>query len=412
MNALILKIEKPGYGGLFIARHEGKVVMVKGAVLPGETVAAEVDSDKKDYLTASVTEIIEPSTERTEPRCTHFGVCGGCSYQHIPYNLQVRLKEDILRDSLKRVAKIDISLDNSIINKEPWHYKIRAQFKLSDSGIGFHKQATRDAVPLDKCPIMTAGINESIPRTGPLLKGTGIKEIHITEGNSIIAQVIARESDLRPSDAGKLASALLDSGISGVTVIRGNTMPMKFGISFTSLRINSIDYTLSPSSFVQSNWRLNCIVADFIKKHLQPLHGKKILDLYAGAGNFALPLAQEAEVTAVEGNPFAIEDGRRNIKINGIKNFRFIHSPAEDIHTDEHFDIVILDPPRPGLTKKAMRKVIKILPETIVYVSCNPSTFARDLRTLTDKYEIESVRMIDFFPQTSHIEALAFLRLK
>jgi 23S rRNA (uracil1939-C5)-methyltransferase len=259
---------------------------------------------------------------------------------------------------------------------------------------------------------MSAGINECIPKIGPLLKNTGIKEIHITEGDPLIAQVIAREKDLRPSDAGKLTSALLDAGISGVTVIRGNTVPMKFGPSFTSLHLNNIKYTLSPSSFVQSNWKLNCIVAAFMKKHLQPLQGKKILDLYAGAGNFALPLAQEAEVTAVEGNPFAIEDGRRNIEINGIKNFRFIHSPAEDIHTDEHFDTVILDPPRPGLTKKAMRKVMKILPETIVYVSCNPATFARDLRTLIDKYEIESVRMIDFFPQTSHIEALAFLRLK
>ncbi len=147
-----------------------------------------------------------------------------------------------------------------------------------------------------------------------------------------------------------------------------------------------------------------------MKETLQPLKDKKILDLYAGAGNFSLPLAKDARVIAVEESRAAIKDGTRNLKINKIRNCKFIRSTSENFQAKDHIDIVIIDPPRPGLAKRAMSNVLSLLPERIVYISCNPATFARDLKILLAKYEVESLRMADFFPQTYHIETLAFLR--
>jgi 23S rRNA (uracil1939-C5)-methyltransferase len=169
-------------------------------------------------------------------------------------------------------------------------------------------------------------------------------------------------------------------------------------------------YTVSPWSFFQSNWALNCEVIRTIKEALGPLEKTRVLDLYAGAGNFSLPLAREgADVVAVEDNPHAIKDGQRNVSYNKVRRYKFVSGRAEDAKVKGEFDIALLDPPRPGLTKETMKRVMELAPERIAYVSCNPSTFARDLGKLSGLYTIDSVRMIDLFPNTYHIESLAFL---
>ncbi len=412
MKNLILKIDRPAFGGQFIARHEGKVVMIKGAVLPGETVEAAVENERKDYITASAGKILEPSPLRITPQCDYFGICGGCSFQHIPYELQVRLKEEILGDCLKRISHMEIDLDASIISSNQWAYRQRGQLKVSSKGFGLHKKGSNDVINIDECIIMDNAINKYIKQANDLVKETRIKEFHITSGDSPVAQIITRKNALSPPDTGKLASRLIDSGLSGLMALIGENPPLCFGNTFVSTSLLNYKYTLSPPSFIQANWKLNLSVVEIILNTFHPLKGKKLLDLYAGAGNFSIPLAGEAEVTAVEGNPYAVEDGRRNLAINNITSCGFVHSSAEDFHTKEHFDIAILDPPRPGLTKAAMRNILSIMPGKIIYLSCNPATFARDLKTLQAKYEIGSIRMIDFFPQTFHIEALALLSLR
>ncbi len=204
----------------------------------------------------------------------------------------------------------------------------------------------------------------------------------------------------------------MSAGLSGLVISRGREEPDSFGKTFISLDIPKYKYTLSPMSFVQSNWKLNLNVMKVVKEILEPLKGKRVLDLYSGAGNFSLLLAPDAEVVAVEGNRYAIEDGKRNLGINNINNYRFECSSAEKFKLKEKYDVIILDPPRPGVRYRLIKKILAIEPETILYISCNPSTFARDLKRLSDKYAIESIRMIDFFPQTYHIEAIAVLRLR
>lgn len=412
MSDLAIKIERPAFGGVFIGRHEGKVVMVRGAVLPGETVEVCVEEDKKDYFTASAVRILEPSPERIEPPCEYYGTCGGCGLQHVPYHLQVRMKEDILRDTLRRVAKIEMEHAGSIVNENPWNYRLRAQYKVSAEGLGLHKKGTREVVKIDRCMLMNDKINDYVKAAHSIFKGLNAKEFHVTGSGRLVGQLIAKRSAFSIKDAEKLAAELMNAGLSGLVVLRGREMPDIFGDRCISLDLSGYKYTISPMSFVQSNWTLNLAVVDTIREVLGPLQGKRVLDLYSGAGNFSLTLAPEAEVVAVEGNRYAIDDGERNLDVNGIDNYKFVCSPSEKFRLKEKYDIVILDPPRPGVRYRLIKRILDHAPETILYISCNPSTFARDLKRLSEKYDMESVRMIDFFPQTYHIEAMALLRLR
>ena len=140
MRTLTFRIERSAYGGVSIGRHNGKIVMVRGAVLPGETVEAVIEKEKKDYLTASLKRIVESSADRIEPACRYFGSCGGCNYQHIPYSLQIQLKEEVLKDCLKRLAKTGPELSGPIINDNTWNYRLRGKFKVSQDIIGFFRE--------------------------------------------------------------------------------------------------------------------------------------------------------------------------------------------------------------------------------------------------------------------------------
>jgi 23S rRNA (uracil1939-C5)-methyltransferase len=411
MSTTILKIERLAYGGVSIGRHNGKVVMVKGAVLPGETVEADIDNEKSDYITASAKKVIEPSPERIEPACKYFGLCGGCNYQHIPYALQVQLKEEILKDCLKRLAKTEIELSAPVVNDNPWNYRLRGKFKVSRDKIGFYKENTREVIDIDSCPLMVSAVNDYFGKSRSLIGGLGVREIHITgEENPMVLIHVPAHTKINKRNCGQFAMKFLNSGFSGFCIEAGNRIVFRYGTSYSTLNLGGLKYTVSPSGFFQSHWKLNLSLIDIIKNKLQPLKDKKILDLYAGAGNFSLPLAKDARVIAVEENRAAVKDGSRNLKINKIRNCKFIRSSSENFQAKDNVDIVILDPPRPGLTKKAMSNVLSLLPERIVYISCNPTTFARDLKKLLSKYEVESLRMADFFPQTYHIEVLAFLR--
>jgi len=414
MSALIVKVDHPAYGGIFIGRHEGKIVMISGAVLPGETVKVKLEEERRDYIKAAVIEILEPSPLRIEPACKYFGSCGGCQLQHIPYEMQIRLKENILRDCLKRQAKTEAKLSEPIIDSSPWNYRLRGQFKVSHGAIGFYREKTRAIVDIDNCPLMTKDINEYLEKSRDILKDTDIKELHITTGEDSATALI--KSDLVAkslSGIKQLASIFLSLGFSGLCIETRDKKILCFGEKYVTLKLfGNQRYTISPMTFFQSHWRLNNTVIEFIENCLQPLRNKKILDMYSGAGNFSIPLATDADVTGVEGNPYAIADGVRNLKINNIKNCRFINSSAENFQIKDKFDILILDPPRAGITNSLMEMIFSLSPDKIVYVSCNPSTLSRDLKKLLSIYHLESLRMVDFFPQTSHIESLAYLKIR
>lgn len=411
-STAIVKVDRPAYGGVSIGRYGGKIVMIKGAVLPGETVEICIDSEKRDYLAASVRKIMKPSPVRVEPACRYFGSCGGCHYQHIPHDQQIRLKEEVLRDCLRRTAKVETVISEPVIAGKPWNYRLRGQFKISGKNIGFYREHTGDVVDIESCDLMTEGINEYFRKIKDRLKGFAVKEVHISEGDRLAVLIKTAARAGSREDLDKVVSMFPDSGLAGLLIETGDKRVFSYGEPFITLNLDNLKYTVSPMSFFQSHWAMNRLLAGLIKEQIQPLKNRRILDLYAGAGNFSLPLAVDADVTAVEENPYAIEDGMRNLEINKIGNYRFVRASAENFHTKDDFDVILLDPPRPGLTNRTMSNVLAMNPGRIVYISCNPATLSRDLRKLTGKYDIESIRIIDFFPQTFHIESLAFLRLR
>ena len=416
-ETLQVSAERPAYGGLSIARVEGAVFFIKGAI-PGEIVEAVIDEQKKDYSFGTAVNIITPSKDRIKPACKYFGTCGGCQLQYISYERQVSLKEEILSDNVRRGAKADIPLSASLYDDNPWRYRHRGQFKVSGDTIGFFREKSREIVDIDSCPLMIDEINELLAKTSLLLKSEpemfqAISEIHVSYGDTGIALLKVTDKSGLQLDAAKIASTMLGAGFGGICIEPAHGKPGFFGRHHTMFDLEEIKYAVSPQSFFQGHWRLNRSIVRLTRETLHPLNGKKVIDLYSGAGNFALPLALDSkEVTAVEDSTSAINDGKRNAKLNNIGNCRFIKCAAEQIDEVGACDVLVLDPPRAGLTNRVMNKILMLEPERIAYISCNPSTFARDLKKLLVKYEMESLRLIDFFPQTYHIESVCFLRLR
>lgn len=391
----------PAYGGYAIARDE-KIILIKGAI-PGEVVDVAIEEKKRDYSLATVLNVVEPSEFRTEPPCPVFGICGGCQLQYIAYEKQVAMKDEVLLDSLKRIGGIEVDLDPPCSDVQ-WNYRHRAQFKVSKTGeAGFFRESSRDVVTFDSCPLLVSKINDlfhAITRQDLI---PNLTEIHIAAGDTPVALLRGKDYDRAQFDT------FIDIGLSGISYNDENVC----GGAYTGFDLGGLRYTVSPWTFFQAHWSLNNTVVASLLSRLLPLEGKRVLDLYAGAGNFSLPFgAHAAEVVAVEENPRAVEDGKRNIELNSMKNCRFVVSSAEKFKIAKKFDIIVLDPPRPGLTNDVMKKILADPADTIVYISCNPSTLARDLKKLKDKYEIRSVQQIDFFPNTYHIEAVSILQIR
>ncbi|MGA2192698.1 MAG: class I SAM-dependent RNA methyltransferase [Nitrospirota bacterium] len=405
-----VKAESPAYGGLTIGRYMGKVVMIKGAV-PGETVDARIDSEKKDYLTASTVNVLDISPDRVEPVCLHFGLCGGCHLQYMSYQRQVSLKEEVLRECLRRIAKLDIRLDEALTGA-PWNYRHRAQFKVSNGKIGFYREKSRDIIEVKSCPLMVEEINEGVRKAAGLLKGMDVEELHITSGESGTALLVKAARGAKGGWKGASGS-FLGGGFSGLIIEPGVGKPLEYGNKYLAFGLAGLRYTVSANSFFQGHWRLNQALVKLVTEALEPLAGKMVVDLFSGAGNFSLPIAVHAgEVVAVEESPPAVEDGKRNALANGILNCSFVRSDTSCFKFDGSIDVLVMDPPRTGLPDGVLEKILRWKPGKIAYVSCNPASLSRDLKGLSSRYEIESMRMVDFFPQTYHLEALALLRRK
>ncbi len=397
----ILQSLTPAYGGYSIARDE-KVILVKGAI-PGEVVDVEIQEKKRDYSIGLVVNVVEPSADRIEPLCPVFGRCGGCQLQHIRYERQVAMKDEVLSDSLTRIGKVETDLGTPLFGAY-WHYRRKAQFKVSKGGdIGFFRESSRDVITFDECPLMNEEINRLLGRIREKCSVNNLSDIHVAAGDTPVALLKGKGYDTSSFED------FVEVGLSGIAY----NDSIAYGGAYTGFDLNGLRYTVSPWSFFQAHWELNKKVVQFMVEKIGPLQGKQVLDLYAGAGNFSLPAAAlGAEVVAVEENPYAVEDGRRNLELNGIKNCKIVKTSSEKYRFNKTFDVIILDPPRPGLTSEVAKKIMDSPSGMIVYVSCNPATLARDLKKLKEKYDLQSVHQIDFFPNTFHIESISFLNLR
>jgi 23S rRNA (uracil1939-C5)-methyltransferase len=369
-----LTIEKLVYGGDGLARLEGRVVLVP-FVLPGETVRVEIDRAKNDLWRGRLIEVTDPSPARVVPACPYFLRCGGCQYQHIDYAVQVEQKREILREVLQRVGKIEFASEIGTIAGEPWQYRNRVQLHVQDAQLGYFGQHSRDLVEIDHCPIASPKVNETIGK---------IQAPQITTA----LELFTNETEVQVNVVDRVSRSALEAlAALGVTT----------AIEYAGFRV-------SRNSFFQVNRYLierlvECATAD--------ARGEWAVDLYAGVGLFAKNLAESfAKVTAVESGGSSFRDLEHNFPEGAVK------SSVEDYLAafEEKPDFILADPPRAGLGKQVVRELARIRAPRLTIVSCDPATLARDLRALvTEGYRIETITLVDLFPQTFHLETVVEL---
>ncbi|MCS6998026.1 MAG: class I SAM-dependent RNA methyltransferase [Aquificaceae bacterium] len=410
-----LYIKKLLYGGYGFAQLEGKSLMVDYA-LPGELVEAEVYREKKDYSLAKATNILLPSSSRREAPCPYYGACGGCQLQHMEYGAQLKAKEEMLLETLERIGKLEVRNLESPLQGNEFGYRIKAQFKVFGGRLGFFERRSHKLVDVEECLLLHPSLNRLIPSLRELAKGIkNLREVHVLysphEGEFLLK--LFCDEDIRKEKLRKLIERLLPEKVVGVGFYREGKV-YSLGRNFTFLSISPYKYRVSMDSFLQVNYLL---WERFIECAVPEGKYERTLELHCGIGFFSLFLARTSGfLTAYDNNRPALRDAEYNARINAVGNVSFecrISSEALKKHAGEVIDLLFLDPPRSGLSGGEASLILKNKPKVVVYVSCEPTTLARDLKVLVKGgYKLVSLRLVDNFPNTYHIETIAQLRLE
>ncbi len=430
-DELRLSIEKLIYGGDGLAHADGNTVFVP-YVLPGEEVRASTKSQKKKLIWAELLEVTSPAKARGKAKCAHFQKCGGCHYQHIPAAEQLRLKKDILRETLSRLG--GISWDGAVAEHaaEPYGYRNRAQWAVRSGmprALGYFLPESSVIVPIDECPVLSPRLAHTFAQLQEMARSAnlpeGIQEIEAfaDSADEKIALNVAFEKFSKP--AAELASTFREALPQIESLLLLDQKKNRFeltGPGYLTHEAGGYKYRVSHLSFFQVN---RFLIEDLLKTVTANAHGALALDLYSGVGFFTLPLAKTFQkVVSVDANLAATRDLYANAEIAGVTIVSHNEHAEEFLKkTEEKPDFVILDPPRAGLGAEAAEKLADLGANEIVYLSCDPSTLARDLAVLTGsprkpkeitgpsiRYEITEMHLFDLFPQTFHIETLVRLR--
>ena len=397
--------DSPVHGGYVLARPEGMGVLFVRWALPGEVVSVRLVERKREYAFAEAVEVLSPSPHRVDPPCEVFGECGGCQLQHADYPYQLEMKREILREAFRRIAKMDVAPETAP-PREPFGYRYRGRFRMDGEHVGFLGERSHRLVPVSRCPLMIGAINAVLPGLRGLGRFAKVSEVQVASDG-------VRASAYFPGvPFGKGMVEDLAARTGGV-LTGGRFEDRSWGEERIALPLDGISYSVSPRGFFQANWRMNQAMVRRIGAILGESADGRLLDLYAGAGNFALPLAAKVrEVVAVEGDGQSFRELRGNVRENSLGNVRTVRSSVETFRPEGRFDALILDPPRAGLSERSLACVREVAAGKVFYVSCNPSTLARDVRSLSDRYDLSSLEMHDFFPNTHHVEALAVLTIR
>jgi 23S rRNA (uracil1939-C5)-methyltransferase len=423
MKKVQVCIESVAFKGYGVARIHGKVVFIPHTVT-GDQAWIEMTEEKEKYAMGRLTQITKPSSWRVDPLCTSFGSCGGCQWQHIDYLIQCKLKKEILEDVLKRFGGVKESPPITVIpSPQSFGYRIRAQLKAKGKTLGYFQEKSHRIVDIQACPIAHPLINQMIPlirkRFLPFSR-MGEIEINVSSDESKGVLILPFLSFGRGSEN------VFGEFLQNDTLVKGIVITQKerfncFGdptLNFTiplgqEREKRNLKFRISPGSFFQVNPMQNQTLIQTVLQFAKANTVERALDLYCGIGNLTLPLAMGAkEVLGIEENRMAIKDARFNAERNGIRNCEFIQGRVEDVLMSwkrEKPDLVVLDPPRKGC-KTVLGQVARLKPKKVVYVSCEPTTFSRDLHLFQERgYSLQRLVLIDMFPQTYHIEVIGLL---
>jgi 23S rRNA (uracil1939-C5)-methyltransferase len=423
----LVEILKPVYGGDFLARVDGKAVFVP-LTLPGEQARVRVTQDKRGYAAAEPEQVVSIAPERIAPACQHFGICGGCHYQHAGYETQLAFKQAILRETLER-AGVSAPGEIAVLSADPWQYRNRIRLAFDQNGNpGYRGRRSHAVVPILECPIASplllhaAQVFADIARTvAPSLRPSELSLFCDPAETALQASIFT--TSVRNHRFDKLVPAWRERvpELIGAELLleardgKNSHPPRTFtqwGATSLTYRAAAFDYRVDHGAFFQVNRRLVDALVDRVTAGHK---GSLAWDLFAGVGLFARALtANFTRVIAVESAPSATQALAANLKgTRGIPvraaTLEFLQRTREP--DAAHPDLIVVDPPRTGLGAEITTLLAHIAAPALVYVSCDPATLARDLRALlSEGYQIESITLADLFPQTFHLETVVHLR--
>jgi len=443
---LELRVDSLAYGGSGVTRHDGFVVFVRGGV-PGDDVRARITKVKRGFAEGIVTEVVTPSPSRVEAPCRHFGVCGGCRFQDLAYDVQVAEKERQVRDALVRIGRFaDPPLEPIVPAGSVFAYrnKLEYSFAQTEAGVdlGFHRAGRWDeVVGIEEC-LLTTDVGNRVrlavrdwAREEKLVPydqaaGTGyLRHLVVREGrNTAQALVVLVTAPGERFEAGYFVDVLRRfSEVRSIhwaindTPAEQTNLPTRllWGDDAIEEEILGLRFRVRPSAFLQTNTEMAARLYELARDFAQLSGAENVYDLYCGTGTIGLALAADAKaVWGLEISEEAVACAIENAELNGIENASFfagnVGQTVEELREQAgEPDLVVVDPPRAGLAGKALRRTGALGAARIVYVSCNPTTLASDLQVLRDEYgyELERCRPVDMFPHTPHVESVSSLRL-
>jgi 23S rRNA (uracil1939-C5)-methyltransferase len=407
-----LRIEKMVATGRALARHEGRVVFVDGAY-PGDLVRAEILDAKSDYACGRTVSVIEAGTLRQPSPCALFDRCGGCDWLDLAEAEQLRLARQMAEDALSRLLRSEsFPLEGPVPSPRRLGYRRRAQLKSGPGGrLGFYRRGSRDVVPVLACPVLVPSLQRLL---GPLGELAGrmpeLREAHLLAGTDAVAVCLIGRSAL-PAGPEQAGAQLAPHGAG--TILHADGTGRHWGPGAASIRVGPYTYTAPVQSFFQGNAAFDEeLIRRVLEATFESVEPDVVLELYAGAGLFTLPLAARVrEVVAVELDAAACSALRLNLAAAKLTatvlplDAAAIGPRIASIRPRA----VLIDPPRAGLARSVQQALLDCDAQRIAYLSCNLSTLARDLRTFLPRWRIRRIELFDLFPQTAHLEALAVL---
>ena len=397
----------PVYGGETLGRlPDGRAVFVP-FVLPGERARVRLVEDKRGYARGALVELLQASPQRIAPRCAHFGVCGGCHYQQLDYPAQLELKSAVLRDQFSRIAGVaEPPLRPMVAAPAAWNYRNSLQFHLNAEGkLGFQAADGSGVMALRECHLPEEALGALWPQL-EFEPSAAVERIALRLGADGDALLVLESAalELPQLSVEELPVSVVHLGPSGALVMAGEDALL--------MEVLGRPFRTSAGSFFQVNTAMAERMVTHLLENLPLGPGANVLDLYCGVGLFSAFLAERcAALSGVEASPAACADFAANL--DEFDNVALYEGEAGQVlpGLDQHFDVALVDPPRAGLERPALDALLRLAPETLAYISCDPATLARDVkRLLAGGYRLEQVTPFDLFPQTYHIESISILK--
>ena len=447
-DLVTLKITDMGNDGEGIGKVDGYTLFVKDAVI-GDTVLAKVMKAKKNYGYARLMEVVEPSPDRVEPPCPYARQCGGCQLQAMSYEQQLRFKTNKVKNHLMRIGGMEEVPMEAIIGMEhPYRYRNKAQFPVGRSKegkiiTGFYAGRTHSIIENRNCRLGVELNEQILDKVIAYMEENHVEPYDEKTGKGLVRHVLTRygfdskevmvclivNGNKIPNAESLTESLRQIPGMTSITlninkertnVILGDQIKLLWGQTYITDSIGTIKYQISPLSFYQVNPAQTRRMYEKALEYAQLTGEETVWDLYCGIGTISLFLAQKAkQVYGVEIIPLAIEDARRNAALNHLKNVEFFVGKAEEVLPEKYekegvyADVIVVDPPRKGCDETLLDTIVKMSPKRVVYVSCDSSTLARDVKYLgAHGYRVERVCPIDNFSQTVHVETVVLLSHK